>query len=159
MYTDNITIWLGLLLVANQPNKVVKEQVKHLMRNAHPGARDGVLSRILKSRLMGKEIVKAVQELDGPDQEIKSYLRDGKDGFVQIVYGGMPVLFPIDVAYGDDKDKAWMLKNESAVMLAVAQVLRERLEVPQMTARVFLFSEAGWSGNSEIVTVMKPPKA
>lgn len=156
MYTDNLDIWIGLLLVANQPNQIVKKKVNHLAKNAHPGTRAGILYRILKSRLMGKEIVKAVNELDGPDREIKGFIADGHDGFIQIVYGGLPVLFPISVSYVGDEDKEWMLENESTIMLSVAEILRQKIETPRLTARVFLFKEAGWSGGNEIVTVTEP---
>lgn len=163
MYISNLDIWIGLLLVANQPNSVVKKKVLHLMKRAHPGSCSGVLSRVLKARLMGKEIVRAASELNGTDVEIKGFIADGCDGFIQIVYGGMPVMFPIRVSYREDSDREWMLENESTIMLSVAEILRKKLgteEQPlhQLTARVFLFSEAGWSGGNETVTVKLPLK-
>jgi hypothetical protein len=157
MYTNNLDIWIGLLLVANQPNNVVKKKVLHLMKKAHPGTKAGVLSRILKSRLMGKEIVKAVNELDGPDQEIRGFIAEKKDGFIQIVYGGMPVLFPVQIYASDDEDVKRALENEETIMLSCAEALRQKMNVPKLTARVFLFKEAFWSGGNQTVTVVEPP--
>jgi hypothetical protein len=154
-YTSNIDVWLGLLLVANCPNGQVMKVVNALSAKAHPYTRAGILNRIAKAKLKGKEIVIAAQGLDATDDEIRGFVRDGFDGFLQIVWGGQPEFFPIAVSeLWDEEDFTYAHENENHIRLAVADILMRKLGVPQLTARVFLFSERGWSGGYEDVTVV-----
>lgn len=154
MYTSNVDIWIGLLLVANSPNRVVKKTVLALMKNAHPYTKRGILTRILNARMMGKEIVNAANGLDDADEEIRSFVHDGYDGFAQIVYGGKPEFFPFRVSVSSIEDETWAYANENIIRLTIADIVMRKLEVPKLTARVFLFSEGGWSGKHEDVTVI-----
>lgn len=158
MYTNNLDVWIGLLLVANSPNRVVKKTVLALMKTAHPYTVRGILTRILNARMMGKEIVKASQGLDETDEEIRSFVHDGYDGFVQIVYGGKPEFFPFSVAISNAEDEKWAHANENTIRLTIADIVMRKLGVKQLTARVFLFSESGWSGKHEDVTVIDEHK-
>ena len=158
MYTNNLDVWIGLLLVANSPNRVVKKTVLALMKTAHPYTARGILTRILNARMMGKEIVKASQGLDETDEEIRSFVHDGYDGFVQIVYGGKPEFFPFRVTFSDSEDEDWAHANEDTIRLTIADIVMRKVGVKQLTARVFLFSESGWSGRHDDVTVVDKQK-
>jgi hypothetical protein len=158
MYTNNLDVWIGLLLVANSPNRVVKKTVLALMKNAHPYTVRGILTRILNARMMGKEIVKAAQGLEETDEEIRSFVHDGYDGFVQIVYGGKPEFFPFRITVSSADDEKWALANENTIRLTIADIVMRKIGVKQLTARVFLFSEGGWSGLHEDVTVIDEHK-
>jgi len=154
MYTSNIDVWLGLMLVANQPNKVVKKTVLALAKHAHPYTVQGVLRRVLNAKCMGKEIALAMTQLDSTDDEIRGYVRDGYDGFLQLVYSGRPEFFPFRVDIGDAEDEAWANANEDTIRLTIADIVMRKLALPKLTARVFLFAEAGWSGGNADVTVV-----
>lgn len=154
-YTSNFDIWLGLLLVANCPNGQVMKVVNALSKKAHPYTKAGLLNRIAKARLKGKEIVIAAAELDGSDCEIRGFVRDGFDGFLQIVWGGQPEFFPLHIAdLWDEEDEQFARANENLIRLTAADILMRKLGVPRLTCRVFLFSEKGWSGGYEDVTVI-----